>query len=292
LAKAIDEAFQKFHGTLTPTYQESQSAKRQRTSIERCLEEHFNTTRFFRTGSLGNGTSIRGYSDVDYFACIPTENLKKHSFTTLQEVRNALTGCFPGRDISIRMPAVKVCSNTNSSVSIEIVPADLIGKDKKGNFIYEIPNNNNNGSWIRSSPDAHNNYIDEVDKKLGGANMVKSLVRILKAWKYYCGIPISSFYLEMYVAKYICRWDCIEYSCDVTSIFQSLYDKHLAPLKDPLGISKYIQPCSSAGQRSHALLNLETAFTQAQKAQSAEWAGKTDEAFYWWNKVFPGNFLS
>jgi Second Messenger Oligonucleotide or Dinucleotide Synthetase domain len=291
LIKNIDEAFRKFYGTLTLKQQESQSVKRQRTDIEECLKKHFGVTRFFRTGSLGNGTSIRGYSDVDYFACIPTKNLKRHSLTTLQEMRNALTICFPGRDISIRMPAVRVLSSTKESVPIEIVPAYRIEEDKKDKLIYEIPNINNNGGWIRSSPDAHNNYVKEVDKKLG-VNKVKSLVGILKAWKYYCDIPIESFYLEMYIAKYTSQWDCIEYSCDITSILQSLYDKQLVPLKDPLGISGSILACSSKGRQSQALLKLEAAFVQAQKAQNAERAGRIDEAFDYWNGVFDGKFLS
>ncbi len=90
MAKNIDEGFRKFHGMLLPTHEESQAAKSHRASIEACLKKNFGMTRLFRTGSFGNGTSIRGYSDVDYFACIPTEHLKPHSFTTLQDVHTKL----------------------------------------------------------------------------------------------------------------------------------------------------------------------------------------------------------
>jgi len=90
MGKTVDEGFRIFHGTLTPTLGESQVAKNHRASIEACLKSNFEMNRFFRTGSFGNGTSIRDYSDVDYFACIPTENLKQNSFTTLQVVRKAL----------------------------------------------------------------------------------------------------------------------------------------------------------------------------------------------------------
>ena len=34
-------------------------------------------TNFFRSGSFGYGTSVSAYSDVDYFAVIPSVNLKK-----------------------------------------------------------------------------------------------------------------------------------------------------------------------------------------------------------------------
>lgn len=286
MAKTVDEGFREFHGTLTPTRGESQAAKSHRASIAACLKSNFEMNRFFRTGSFGNGTSIRGYSDVDYFACIPAENLKQNSFTTLQEIRKALIDRFHSTDISISTPAVKVCFGTDASESTEIVPADFVKRDKDGNHIYEIPDSD--GGWMRSSPDAHNNYVDEVDSELGGK--VKSLVRLLKAWKYYRGVPIRSFYLEMRVAKYASRQDFIDYSWDLRNIFKSLWDNQLAALKDPKGISGHISPCSSEAQRSDALSKLKTALGRAEKARQAEKAGKISDAFYWWNLLFAGEF--
>jgi len=112
VGKTVDEGFREYHGTLTPTRGESQAAKSHRASIEACLKSNFEMNRFFRTGSFGNGTSIRSHSDVDYFACIPAENLKQNSFTTLQEVQKALIDRFYNIDISITTPAVKVCFGT------------------------------------------------------------------------------------------------------------------------------------------------------------------------------------
>ena len=288
MGKTVDEGFREFHGTLTPTRGESQAAKSHRASIEACLKSNFGMNRFFRTGSFGNGTSIRGYSDVDYFACIPTENLTQNSFTTLQEIRTALIDRFRSTDISIRTPAVKVCFGMDASETTEIVPADFVTRDKDGNHIYEIPDNN--GGWMRSSPDAHNNYVDEVDRELGGK--AKSLVRLLKAWKYCRGVPVRSFYLEMRVAKYASRQDFIDYSWDLRNIFKSLWDNQLAALKDPKGISGHISPCSSEAQKFDALSKLQTALGRAEKAQQAEKAGKINEAFYWWNLLFAGRFPS
>ncbi len=288
MTKTVDEGFREFHGTLTPTRGESQAAKSHRASIETCLIKHFEMNRFFRTGSFGNGTSIRDYSDVDYFACIPTENLKQNSFSTLQEVRKALIDRFQDTDISIRTPAVRVCFGTDASEPTEIVPADFIKRDEDGNHIYEIPDSD--GGWMRSSPDAHNNYAYEVNKRLDGK--VKPLVRLLKAWKYYHGVPIRSFYLEMRVAKYASRQDFIDYSWDLRNIFKSLWDNQLAALKDPKGISGHISPCSSEAQRSDALSKLKTALGRAEKALQAERAGKISDAFYWWTLLFAGEFPS
>ena len=178
----------------------------------------------------------------------------------------------------------------NSSRPAEIVPAKLIQQNGDGNFIYEIANGNGNGGWLRSSPDIQNKYVREVHKKLG--RKVKPLVTFLKAWKYYHGVPILSFYLEMRVAKYASQKDFIDYSRDVRGILKLLKDKkQLETLKDPKGISGRISPCSSKAQKD-ALSKLETAFKHAENAREAEKAGKVSDAFDWWNLVFAGEFPS
>jgi len=165
VGKTVDEGFRKFHGTLTPTREQSQSAKRHGASIRTCLIKSFEVIRFVPIGSFGNGTSIRGYSDVDYFACIPPKNLDENSTRTLQAVREVLRDRFQDAAISMRPPAVQVRFGTDASDSTEIVPADFLQGDHGGNFIYEIADGA--GGWLRSSPDAHNTYVDEVDRKFG-----------------------------------------------------------------------------------------------------------------------------
>ncbi|HZU70923.1 MAG TPA: nucleotidyltransferase [Ktedonobacteraceae bacterium] len=286
MGKTVDEGFREFHGTLTPTRGESQAAKSQRIAVEACLRKSFEITRFFHTGSFGNGTSIQGYSDVDYFACIPAKHLRQHSFTMLQEVREALLGCFQSADIAIRPPAVRVRFATGAPESIEVVPADFIHRDQGGNFIYEIADGA--GGWLRSSPDAHKNYVDEVDRKLDGK--VKPLVRLLKAWKYYHGAPIRSFYLELHVTRYASQKKSIAYSSDVRNILKLLLENRLATLQDPKGISRHILPCASEAQRTDVLSKLAIAFTRAEKAREAEKAGNIRGAYEWWNLVFARKF--
>ncbi len=291
MAQTVDEAFRQFHGMLTPTHEESQAAKNHRASIEACLKKNFGTTRFFPTGSFENGTSIRGYSDGDYFACVPTENLAENSFTVLQDIREVLTDAFRGTKIDIRPPAVRVCFRTVVCPPIEIVPADFIGRDKQGNHIYEIADSDGAGGWIRSSPDAHNNYVDEVDGEFGGDGEVKRLVRLLKAWKYYCDVPIKSFYLEIFVTKHVSQKNSIVYSKDVRSILAVLWNNRLSALEDPKGISGSIQPCSSNEQKADALQKLHIALERAQKAREAEKRGDISGAFASWNDVYNKRFL-
>jgi hypothetical protein len=197
VANTVDEGFRVFLSRLTPTGGESEAAKKHRASIAACLEANFNITQFFRTGSFGNGTSISGFSDVDYFACIPTDKLKQNSSSTLKEVRDVLDARFPNTGVVIRTPAIHVPFGTNALESTEVVPADFINK-ANGYSVYDIADGS--GGWMRSSPGAHIAYVAGINENLG--KKVKPLVRFIKAWKFYKNVPISSFYLELRVAKY------------------------------------------------------------------------------------------
>lgn len=287
--RTVDKGFRDFLGTLTPTSGESQAAKNHRASIKACLESHFNMTRFFRTGSFGNGTSISGYSDVDYFAEIPRNKLKNNSTTTLGEIRDALKKRFPNTGVRVSCPAVLVPFGTDAKESTEVTPADYIeDTEEDGYRIYDIPNCSD--GWIRSSPSAHNAYVREVDEDL--SYKVKPLIRFIKAWKYYRNVPISSFYLELRVAKYAEGKSSIVYSIDVKRVFSHLHDIQLAQMQDPMGISGYISPCSTQVQLDDAKSKLATALTRAQKARDAEDRGDTKDAFYWWNLLYNGQFPS
>lgn len=90
MPRAVDEGCKDFLDRLTPTATESAGASSHRASIKACLEGNFGLKRFVRIGSFGNGTSISGYSDVDYLASIPTGHLTVSSDYSLRKVRNAL----------------------------------------------------------------------------------------------------------------------------------------------------------------------------------------------------------
>jgi hypothetical protein len=286
--RSVDEGFTDFLSRLTPTSGESDAAKRHRASIKACLDANFDLNNFFRTGSFGNGTSISGYSDVDYFASIARSDLNQNSGASLTRVRNALHYRFPTSGVRVSCPAVKVPFGSDAKESTEIVPADYIYSTSEAHRVYEIADCS--GGWMRSSPDAHNAYVRSVDQKLN--NMVKPLIRFVKAWKYYRQVPISSFYLELQIAKYAYGESSIIYSIDVRNIFSRLHANRLAPMKDPKGISGYISPCSTQARLEESKSKLATALSRADKAREAEGKGKIQDAFYWWDQVYAGKFPS
>lgn len=287
MPRTIDEGFADFLSRLTPTGAESDAATRHRASIKACLESNFGLKRFVRIGSYGNGTSISGYSDVDYLACFPTDQLTKNSTYSLRKICNALDVRFPNTGVGVRCPAISVPFGSLATATTEVVPADYVGEED-GLKIYEIADCAD--EWKRASPDAHNAYVRYVDEKHGGK--VKKLIRFIKAWKYFRDVPISSFYLELRVAKYASEEKAIIYDIDINNILKQLLDCKLARMQDPMGISGYISACSTEAKRLDALSKLETASIRSEKARDAARNEKIKEAFDWWDLVFNYEFPS
>ena len=286
MPRTVDEGFRVFLQELTPSDDESDAAKRHRASIEQCIRSDFRLRRFWRTGSFGNGTSIRGYSDVDYMANIPIENLCQNSSTSLTKLRNALVTRFPKTGVRTSCPAVVVPFGNDGWETTEVTPA-YYDRTMKRFKIYGIPDCA--GGWLASSPDAHNEYVRFVDSIR--SSKVKPLIRFIKAWKYLQNVPISSFYLELRVAKYASAKTSIHYSIDVKRIFALLDNIGLAQIRDPMGISGYISPCKSNTDLLKAKLKISTALYRATRACEVEKRGKIKEAFDWWNELFAYSFL-
>jgi len=286
MPRSVDEGFRDFLRKLTPSGFESDAAKSHRYSIKTRLELDFDyLPRFTRIGSFGNGTSISGFSDVDYLACLPTKHLTASSSYSLQKVRNSLAARFPNTDVRVSCPAIVCPFGSYASETTEIVPADYVG-ESGGSKIYDIADGS--GGWMKASPDAHNDYVRKIDERLSG--MVKPLIRFIKAWKYFRDVPISSFYLELRVAKYAYGETSIVYDIDVKRILCQLRDAQLSNMQDPMGVSGYIPPCKSPWAYQDALSKLNTAATRAEKARDAVVRGNIADAFYWWRLFYGESF--
>lgn len=287
MSKTISEGFTMFHAWLTPTITESSAAKSHRATIESCLKEKLGMTRFFRTGSFGSGTSIRGYSDVDYFASIPGDILKANSELSLKIVSDTLDMRFPKTGVHVDSPAVAVPFGQDGSETTEIVPAHFLEKINDYR-IYDIPNGNS--GWIKVCPEAHKDYVSVCDGKLN--SQVKPLIRFMKAWKYYNNVPISSFFIEMYVAKYSKTEDTIIYSHDIKILFSRLLDSKLGGVTDPVGISGIITPCKNETDKLRSLSEISKALQRATRALESITKGDEKTAFHWYNELFTDRFPS
>ena len=283
MARSVNEAFDLFHTRLTPTAGERAAAASHRASVEAALRAKYDVYRFFGSGSYTNATSIRGFSDVDYFVSLNDKH-KVASTSVLSRLRTVLKDRYSATPVSVQTPAVQVAFGSGGSETYEIVPSFLTSTTRK-DYLYDIPAVG--GGWMRSSPEAHDRYVslqnDRLQKKL------KPLIRFIKAWKYYNNVPISSFYLELRTAKFLESTSVIIYDWDVEAVLRHLSDIDLASMRDPTGGSGFIQ-CGTPAQKLEALLKIHADAKRATKARSAEKEGKTSEAFHQWNLVFNGQF--
>lgn len=140
-----------------------------------------------------------------------------------------------------------------------------------------------------SSPEAHHALVREHDERLDGR--LRPLIRIVKAWKYSCSVPVSSFYLELRTAEYAAGETSIWLEIDIPALFAHLRSTRLAPIDDPLGISSAVAACPSA-QRAASLSALDLAISRIDKARDAAADDDLRRAFSRWDDVFGGDFPS
>lgn len=291
MALSIEEGFEKFVATLQPSLSEHAKVISHRDSVKSCLEKNFKCYDFPNTGSFGNGTAVRHYSDTDYFAVCPVEEFWTGSEYTLSKFREALKKTFWNTDnIGVNTPAVAIPFGTYTSETMEVTPAMFNGlietpHGKKG--YYSIPDYSN--GWMQSSPTAHNSYVSHHDKRLGGK--LKPLIQLVKAWKYYNNAPISSFYLELRTTKYAEGESSIMYDIDLKNVLKFLADNDLPMLQDPMKVSGYVSACSTTAKKDMALTKIKSDATRAISAVK-ERTSNVYEAFRIWNVIFCQNFPS
>lgn len=287
----IDAGFNAFLASLRATPPETQAAKSHRASIEAKLISEFGVTSFFRSGSFGNGTSISGFSDVDYFAVFPSENLSFDSAYALAEIAECLRERFPlTANIRVNGPAVRLPFGRNDAHATEIVPVRETGRTQLGFRQFDMPDGA--GGWMFSAPESHNAYVALIDNELSGS--VKPLIRFIKAWKYARRAPIKSFYLEIQAAKHAFEERAIIYDIDISRLFDLMLQEQLAPLPDPRFPNDVmvIESTNTLLQRLDALDALARAADWARAAVSYRLAGNMPAAFDRWRLVFNGGFPS
>lgn len=231
-------------------------------------------------GSFSHGTGIRDHCDVDYMVTFGVGKtvLPSSFLTSLKKVLDTADSYI--YNVKISSPALRV--EYFSGPIFEIVPG-FIG-DVSGKFnTYDIPGPSD--KWIDSAPEAHFQYVNDANDVL--SKKVKSLVRLLKAWKYANSIPISSFYLEMRVAEYSLDESSIIYDIDLDSVFHYLINKDLADMNDPMGYVGRFSPCSSEADRLTCLAAMKRAVVALEAAEAYKDAGSYLDYWLKMVEVFP-----
>src|SRR5262249_55568818 len=145
--------------------------------------------------------------------------------------------------VVIRRPAV-VVKFAGGYETWEVIPGFLTSRGGKDQFIYDIPGPSAGAAWIDAAPKEHLAYVNKCNEEPSKGN-AKALARLIKAWKYYCNVPVSSFYLEMRCAQHVGTVSTYIHVWDVCLLLEKLEGHQLAAMNDPSGLTGRFQACSS-----------------------------------------------
>jgi hypothetical protein len=289
MPKTVQEGFNTFHGWLVPTDTQRSNGASHRASVKAALESRLDVFNFFETGSFSHGTGVRGRSDIDALVSLRSEK-PAGTYTALQWVQDALKARFPKTPVEIRRPAV-VVRFAGGYETWEVIPGFLTGGKSGSHLVYSIPGPGSGDPYIKSAPKAHLDYVNESNK-VPVAGKAKRLARFIKAWKYYRNVPVSSFYLEMRCAQHVRTQNAYSDIWDVCQILEKLDGHGLAAMNDPAEEVGRIEACSTDAKREDAKSKLARAAGRARKALDAHNANRPDDAFYYLDQLFGGQFPS
>jgi hypothetical protein len=285
---SVSQGFDIFLGRLVPLESKRAAAASHRASVEASLRGALDVSLFRETGSFSHGTGVRGKSDVDLLVSIKG-NRPGSSDTAIGWVKSALVASFPYTSVRVSRPAV-VVAFAGGEETWEVIPGFLTSRGGRGVSVYDIPGAAT--GWLDTAPLEHLAYVNEVNSQPNIAGGAKKLARLVKAWKYYNNVPVSSFYLEMRAAQYLAGQSSFIPVYDICLLLEHLDSIGLAAMNDPKGAAGRFEACSSPAKKSDALSKLSTGATRARKALDAHRKDDPATAFYYLNLLFDGHFPS
>ena len=284
----MTQGFETFLARLVPLESQRVAAARHRSRVEASLRGALGIYLFRETGSFSHGTGVRGYCDVDLLVSIKGQR-PGSSDTALAWVKNALVASFPYTLIRVSRPAVVIAFAGGDEIW-EVIPGFVTGRGSEGVSVYDIPGAAT--GWLDTAPLEHLAYVTEVNSRPDIAGGAKKLARLIKAWKYYNAVPISSFYLEMRAAQYLTGQPSFIPVYDICYLLEHLNVIALAAMNDPRGAAGRFEACSTIVKKADALSKLSAGATRARKALDAHRKDEPATAFYYLDQLFGGRFPS
>lgn len=233
-------------------------------------------------GSFASGTSVLGYSDVDYLLSLGGVGPEQESDEILRIVSRLISDALGDGLPQIRCPAVVV---ETGEYSVDLVPACERTLNSQSP-VYLIPDCRR--GWQESEPEAHIAMIDRVDRIFIGA--LRRLVRLAKIWKYQWGLPISSYKMERLILDHSGR--LCELPCDraLNGTFKLLHDSEPESISN--GTRQLPVRRNARGQpvRDTRVI-LATSLNTSSVAIAASASADQERSLAAWNEVFCGGLL-
>lgn len=205
---SVGSRFDAFLNNISLTEVQKTAGSERRASVVGALNSHYwgsssDTANSKYVGSWGKFTRIRPPRDVDVLFELPTSVYERFrnragnkQSQLLQEVKGVLAAKFPNTDVRGDGPVVKV---PFVSYNVELVPAFPL----KGGG-YWVCVTNDGGEYKKADYDAEIKVVRDSNDLTKGNT--RNLVRMMKCWQGYCGVPLKSFWIELIAIEFLKTW--------------------------------------------------------------------------------------
>lgn len=176
--------------------------------VRSCLNENYygvtsGTSNSMLVGSWGKDTEIRPPRDIDVLFRLP--DAVYHRFQQrpgnkqsqlLQEVKDVLARRYSTTAMRGDGQVVVVKFAT---YAVEVVPAFLLTGGQ-----YWVCDTNNGGRYKNFDPNAEISHVKASNDRSKGNT--RDLIRMMKCWQAFCGVPLKSFCLELLAVDFLGQW--------------------------------------------------------------------------------------
>jgi hypothetical protein len=288
VATTIAKAFDEFSARITPDSDKTADVRGRRDTVLGYLRSAFPSTADVQfqsgrlTGSFGRGTAAKPFDDVDILAHLHVDDVLwssryiSDSTEFVYRVRRALNNGTTIKKVGARGQAVRLFYTDGLSVDVAAVVKYTSGG-------YGIPDGS--GGWLTTDPVFHETYLNQQNAKLSGD--LKKIIRFAKKWNGAHSRRLSSFHLEMLVARTFGTLG--SNSRTALQLFFS-YNQNNLTVMDPAGYSGDLSSYLDWIRRSAVNDSLAVAYDRASKAIDAENRGDHAEAIRLWRIVLGSDF--
>lgn len=289
-ARKIALGFKKFLTNIQLTPKQMHDALIKCSGVCKKLHDHYYGSNYdgstkLLVGSYAKKTAIAPPSDVDILFVMPYKEFKKYNSHSgngqsqlLQDIKYILLEKYPDTDMRGDGQVVMV---NFTSYNVEVIPAFHLK-----NRIYYIPDTHSGGSWKETSPLSEKLNIFKSNARSKGNTF--RLIKMIKAWKYYCNVDIKSFVIELRAINFLEKWkyydkSLIYYDWMVRDFFRELLKYVNNECKIP-GINEK----KSYGDEWES--KAKSALSRTIKACEFELKGDYISAVQEWKKIFGDRF--
>ncbi|MFJ7327016.1 hypothetical protein ACIQVN_12310 [Streptomyces cyaneofuscatus] len=288
MAVTVISAFNDFDVKVKPSAATWAKVYGRRDSVVRVLKDAFPAGSDIRyeshkiIGSLGRNTACNPVDDIDLMVHLHVERdlwERKYRYDSsefLYRVRRVLNENSPVRKVGARGQAVRFFYA--DGLSVDVAPVE---KYTTGDF--GIPDGS--GNWLTTNPTKHETYLDGQNAALSGD--LKKVIRFAKKWNKSHSSRLSSFHLEMMVARTYATL-----GSNPRTALRLFFDYNYNNLsvQDPAGFSGDLSSYLTQVNRIAVNDGLKSARGRADLALEAENRGDHQEAMRLWRIILGSDF--